>query len=176
MNRTIRLTLVMVILVGLMASFTSPASANSKVTSDWGFSFSEPVFTCQNGKVLMVSEDWATEVTTFLTKNGDWFMQVEQWSYTGYLFLQDVPDKKLYYAPIHWKNMFKPGGQLQSVGIVSKITIPGYGIVFKDIGLVKYVWDPVTGYPVPIFSAGEHQDIIGPPPYAAICAYLTSLP
>jgi hypothetical protein len=174
MKRILRIGLVLVILAGLLVSVANPASANSKQT----FYFEFPLdftYACPGGQTLVGNENLAVDITSFFTKDGDYFMGEDQFTMSGSLYLQEKPNNVLYYDKDHWKNMYKPGEHVQSAGIIGKINVPGYGILFKDIGLIKYVWDTNINYWVPVFSAGEHQDVIDGD-YSTVCSYLTTLP
>lgn len=181
MNRYLRFALVTIILVGLLAPFASPASANSKVTSYWEFAATSPEVTCQNGQILIEEFAVYADQTDFYTESGELFMEEVQITQTGKEYLKAEPDKVIYYENEHWKNMLKPGGQVQSSGIIMKVTIPGYGMVFQDIGHIVFEYDPVAGHLVPTFLAGQHHffDPAAYPDgwnYAPACKYLTSLP
>jgi len=181
MNRYLKFTLMAIIIAALLGSFTMRASANSKEESSWDFSDIWEAYTCANGQILI--EDYAIhgDDTNWYTQDGEFFMLREQVIMTGKLYLQEEPDKVIYYENEHWTNFIKPNGSNQASGIVMKITIPGYGMVFHDIGHYIFEWDPSAGHLVPVFFAGQHQ-FFDPDQYpegwdySVPCQYLTSLP
>ena len=87
----------------------------------------------------------------------------------------------IYYENEHWKNILKPTGVNMSPGIIMKVTIPGYGIIFQDIGRIVFEFDEAKGVWVPTWMAGHHE-FIDPAQhpfnfnYAPACDYLTALP
>jgi hypothetical protein len=181
MNRLLRVGLMAVMLAALLGSIALPASANSKEGSYYEFAMTSPPYTCENGQILIEEFALTVDVTNFYTKSGEFFMMEEQVTQTGKLYLQDEPDKVIYYENEHFKNMTKPSGRMQSSGILMKITIPGYGMVFKDIGHYIFEYDPVAGHLVVVFLAGQHEFMdpaLYPDAwnYSVPCQYLTSLP
>ena len=181
MNRYWRLMLLVIMLIALLGSFTMRVSANSKAESSWDYSEKWAPYTCANGQILVEEYTLHADDAYFYTKDGEFFMLQEQVTQTGKEYLQNEPDKVIYYENEHWTNFIKPDGSNWGTGIIMKITIPGYGMVFQDIGRVVFEYDPVAGHYVPIFFAGQHQ-WFDPDQfpynwnYSAPCQYLTSLP
>jgi len=181
MNRYVRIAMIAVVLVVLLGSSVGFASANSKDTYQYEGAMTSPPYTCENGQIIIEEFAYFADVTNFYTTDGELFMVEEDFLQTGKLYLEDEPDKVIYYENEHWKNMTKPSGRMQSSGIVMKITIPGHGMVFQDIGHYIFEYDPVAGHVVPTFFAGQHEffdPALYPEgwDYSVPCKYLTSLP
>lgn len=85
------------------------------------------------------------DVRNFYDKNGAFLMMEESVIQTGKIYLQDQPWKVIYYENEHWKNMLKPTGVYMAPGIIMKVTIPGYGMIFQDIGRVVFEFDEAKG-------------------------------
>lgn len=54
-------------------------------------------------------------------------------------------------------------------GAISKITVPGAGLVYADIGRLV-IYTPAGGTPQAVFEAGQHDDMSVL--LAALCQYL----
>jgi hypothetical protein len=175
-----RLVMLAAMLLGMLGMAALPASAKDKSTYSYDFSAIMPPYACANGQHLI--EDFSVHVDGKITydKDGSVFMTVEDVTQTGKEYLQEDLAKVIYYENEHWKNFTKPNGALTGSGIVMKVTIPGYGMVFKDIGHYVFAWDEAAGHYVVVALKGTHQFFSqeGYPDvwdYSVPCAYLTSL-
>jgi hypothetical protein len=181
MYRIPKLVLVSMVIITLLGTFASPALANTIDQYDYDFADVWQPYTCANGQKIV--EDYAVhvDVRNFYDKNGEFFMLEETVVQTGKIYLEDQPWKVIYYENEHWKNMLKPTGVNMSPGIIMKITIPGYGIIFQDIGRIVFEYSEEKGAWVPVWMAGHHE-FIDPAQhpfnfnYAPACDYLTALP
>jgi len=181
MNRILRFAILAVMLMSLLGMFALPASAKVQTTYSYDFATYMPPYTCANGQHLVEYFSIHVDGKNLYDKNGVLFMNEEVVTQTGKEYLVEEPSKVIYYENEHWKNFIKPTGKIESAGIVMKITIPGYGMVFKDIGHYVFEFDPSVGHLVPVTLNGTHQffDKAGYPDlwdYSVPCAYLTSLP
>jgi len=181
MNRFLRLFTMAAMVLGMLGVVLVPAYAKDKEPYSYDFAATMPPYTCQNGQHLV--EEFAIHVDGKITysPDGSTFMTTESVTQTGKEYLVEDPTKVIHYENEHWKNFFKPNGDITSSGIVMKITIPGYGIVFKDIGHYVFAWDETAGHLIVVDLKGTHQffDKEGYPDiwdYSVPCAYLTSLP
>jgi hypothetical protein len=181
MKRIVRMVLVSMVMFTLLGSFVSPALANTIEKSHTEFADAWQPYTCANGQKIV--EDYGLQVDskTFYDNNGEFFMLEESVVQTGKIYLQDQPWKVIYYENEHWKNMLKPTGVNMSPGIIMKVTIPGYGMIFQDIGRIVFEYSEERGTWVPTWMAGHHE-FIDPAQhplnfnYAPACNYLTALP
>jgi hypothetical protein len=180
MNHLMRLGLVSLVLITLLGSVAQPALANSKENSHYEFGDVWDAAVCANGQTIVEDFFVSVDVKTFKDNAGAVFMVEESVIQTGKIFLKDETNKVIYYENEHWKNMYKPNGTIMSPGIVMKVTIPGYGMVYKDIGLTRFVWDEGLQSLRISWQAGQHQfldpDIYPTMNYTAACDFLTSLP
>ncbi len=181
MNRIPRLVLASMVMVTLLGTFASSALANTIEKGYYEFADVWQPYTCANGQKIVEDYAFYVDVKNFYDKNGAFFMLEESVVQTGKIYLQDQPWKVIYYENEHWKNMLKPTGVYMSSGIIMKITIPGYGIIFQDIGRIIFEFDEAKGVWVPTWLAGHHE-FIDPAQhpfnfnYASACDYLTALP
>lgn len=181
MKHILRLALVSMVMITLLGRFASPALANTKVESYYEFADIWQPYTCANGQKIVEDYAFFVNVKTFYDNDGEFFMIEESVTQTGKITLEDQPWKVIYYENEHWKNMLKPTGVYMSSGIIMKVTIPGYGMVFQDIGRIVFEFDEAKGVWVPTWMAGHHQ-FIDPEQhpfnfnYTPACDYLTALP
>lgn len=180
MKHWMRWALVSLVLVTLLGWVVQPAQANSKVNGHYETGMIWQPATCANGQVIV--EDWAAsvDVKTFFDNDGKVFMVEESVTQTGKIYLLDQPWKAIYYENEHWKNMFKPNGLMFGPGIVMKATIPGYGMIFQDIGRIVFIWDEERQVYEIVWMAGQHE-FFDPAQfpynynYQPACDYLTAL-
>lgn len=181
MNRIPRLVLVSMVIITLLGTFASPALANTIEKGHYDFADVWQPYTCANGQKIVEDYAVSVDVKNFYDENGEFFMLEESVIQTGKIYLQNQPWKAIYYENEHWKNMLKPTGVNMSPGIIMKVTIPGYGIIFQDIGRIVFEIDEESGLWKPTWMAGHHE-FIDPAQhplnfnYAPACDYLTALP
>lgn len=181
MNRNMRLFLVGMVVITLLGMYARPALANTIEKSYYEFADVWQPYTCANGQKIVEDYSVHVDVKNVYDQNGALFMNEASVVQMGKLYLQDQPWKVIYYENEHWKDMLKPTGVFMSPGIIMKITIPGYGIIFQDIGRIVFEYDEARGVNVPTWMAGHHQ-FIDPAQhpfnfnYAPACDYLTALP
>ncbi len=181
MKHWMRWVLVSLVLVITLGAAVQTVRANTKETGHYDVAQVWEPFTCENGQVIV--EDWATsvDVKTFFDNNGKVFMVEESVTQTGKIYLKDQPWKVIYYENEHWKNMFRPNGLSFGPGIVMKVTIPGYGMVFQDIGRIVFSWNEERQVYEIVRMAGQHE-FFDPEQfpynyhYEPACEYLTALP
>jgi hypothetical protein len=103
-----------------------------------------------------VWEDAAWEVVgkDYYNKNGDFVRQKWHWTVEGFVFNLDAPDNKLHYKnSVYNEHYVAETNDSRYTGLWAVITVPGYGSIFMDVGLIVYNYDTDTV----TFEAGKHQ-------------------
>lgn len=176
MKHKLNLLIIFVLLGLLLGMSIIPASANTKETFTTVYHFYNPnAGLCENGQTIVEDSMGYVVTTIHRDSTGNVFIQEEDVTMIGGFYLSEDTWKRLDYDNAHWKNFIKPNGLSPSSGVVAKVTVPGYGILVKDIGHVVFEWDSVLGYWVPIRFAGQH-DLVPDWNFSFMCDYLTSLP
>ncbi len=181
MIRLLRPSRIAAVLLGTWGMMITPAYAKDASNYSYDFAATTQPYACQDGRHLVEEFVIHVDGKTTYDEDGSTFMIAESVTQTGKEYLLEDPAKVIYYENEHWKNFFKPNGAITGSGIVMKITIPGFGILFKDIGHYVFAWDETAGHLVVVGLKGTHQyfDVQGYPDfwdYSVPCAYLTSLP
>jgi hypothetical protein len=175
MNRKLNFLLVLVMLSTLVGISIIPASANTKETfSDVFYFFNPNAGFCANGQSIVEDSYAIVDTTIHRNSKGELFIQEEDVTMIGGFYLADMPWKRLDYENAHWKNFIKPDGSSPSSGLVAKVTVPGYGILVKDIGHIVFERDSAGNW-VPVRFAGQH-DLVPNWNFSFMCDYLTALP
>jgi hypothetical protein len=176
MKHKLNLLIMFVLLGFLLGNSIVPASANTKETFTTEYYWYNPdAGICSNGQHVVEDSIGIVVTTIHRDHDGNLFIQEEDVTMIGGFYLLDQPWKRLDYDNTHWKNFIKPSGLSPSSGVVVKVTVPGYGILVKDIGHIVFEMDPELGYYVPIKFAGQH-DLVPDWNFSFMCDYLTALP
>ena len=111
-------------------------------------------------------------IKVFFDKDGNWKKYVEFYKgvhHDSTYYIAEDPDIRVSGGPVEIeKNTWYPNGTQVVVGLSSKITIPGHGVVVHDAGRVIY--DLVTGEM--IFQAGPGDLYVDTAP---LCEFFSSL-
>ena len=102
-----------------------------------------------------VWEDVTYEIKgkAFFNKEGDLVRVQWHWTLEGVVYNFDHPENFLPYKNSSYTQTLDPEtGEQRFTGLYALVTVPGYGSIFMDMGLI--VFDEVFNV---VFEAGKHQ-------------------
>ena len=150
-----RSAIILLLLVGTLASAAPSAAAPTRGSNDFVFPdmCSFPVHVHVEGQ-FVVGPGGYHENTTYTLTNPATGRSLSQKSVRSDRF-DPHPD----------------GGWTSSTTGVVRVTVPGRGLIYADIGRVSYNWDS-SGHLISIEVAGRHDPPLAYP--AAVCGYLAA--
>lgn len=96
---------------------------------------------------------WKAVVKNFYNKDGEFVRQQIHWTLEGVVFNYDDPEYYLPYKNSVYNETYDgETGEDKIAGLWALITVPGYGSIFMDVGLIIFDADFNI-----IFEAGKHQ-------------------
>jgi hypothetical protein len=102
-----------------------------------------------------VLEDVAYEVTgkAYFNKDGEWIKTKLRWRVEGGVYNADAPDNYLPYKNVAYIEHYAADTDGHRItGLWALVTVPGYGAIFMDVGLLILDGD----YNI-VYEAGKHQ-------------------
>ena len=102
-----------------------------------------------------VLEDVTYEIAVkdYFNNDGDWIKTKAHWTVEGVVFNADAPENYLPYKnSVYTEHYEVDTGETRVTGLWALVTVPGYGSIFMDVGLLIYD----AGGNI-IFEAGKHQ-------------------
>jgi hypothetical protein len=96
---------------------------------------------------------WEAKVKDFFDKAGEFISEQVHWVVEGVVYNADAPESYLSYKnSVNNKFMIGETGEDPVAGLWALITVPGYGSIFMDVGLLIFDADFNI-----VFEAGKHQ-------------------
>ena len=113
-----------------------------------------PIGYCEDaGFEVWESVTWEVKGKAFFNKDGEWIKTKWHWTLEGYVYNADAPENQLPYKNAVYNETYDvETGEDRISGLWALITIPGYGSIFMDVGLIVFDEDFNI-----IFEAGKHQ-------------------
>ena len=109
---------------------------------------------CDDGRSICEMGEYSYRSKLFYLNNGDPRKYTEKVKFLGGMYECGTEGNFLPYDPSSYTYTEDyPSGEIIIHGLFTKISMPGYGQIFKDIGNI--VLDLVTGEI--LFEAGEHE-------------------
>jgi hypothetical protein len=96
---------------------------------------------------------WKAVVKDFYNKDGDFVREQIHWTLEGVVYNAEAPENQLPYKNSVYNETYDDEtGEDKTAGLWALITVPGYGSIFMDVGLIIFDADFNI-----IFEAGKHQ-------------------
>jgi len=107
------------------------------------------------GEEFEVWEDvsYVAKVKDYYNNDGEWIRTKVHWTVEGVVYNADAPDNYLPYKNSVYNDFLNNDtGEDRIAGLWALVTVPGYGNIFIDVGLL--IFDAEFNI---IFEAGQHQ-------------------
>ena len=96
---------------------------------------------------------WEAKVKDYFNKDGDFVREKIHWTVEGVVYNADAPENYLPYKNSVYNEFFiGETGEDRIAGLWALVTVPGYGSIFIDVGLIIFDADFNV-----VFEAGQHQ-------------------
>ena len=97
---------------------------------------------------------WEAAVKDYYNKDGEFIKEKIHWTIEGVVFNYDNPEFSLPYKNrVYTEHYTAETNESRYTGLWALVTLPGYGNIFIDVGVVVYYWGDGTI----TFEAGKHQ-------------------
>ncbi len=139
-------------LVFFLGAGTAHAAKPMKISGNGGGQ--TPIGYCsEEGFEVWEDVSWEFTGKVFFDKDGNPVRVHRHWSVEGEVFNFDDPDLSLEYKNVVYNEVWDlESGETRYTGLWALVTVPGYGAIFIDVGLILLDEDFNI-----IFEAGRHQ-------------------